>query len=56
MNQVNRILKLLVEIKSLIPNASDNSGLIKELAILKKQNGILKGQLTTLKNKQNEVK
>ena len=46
----------MIEVKDLIPNASDNSGLVKELAELKKQNATLKGQLTTLKNKQNEVK
>ena len=53
MNQVNRILKLLIEIKEIVSNLG-NSKNDEELREAKKRNASLQSELTKLKNKMNE--
>jgi len=51
MNRENLIIKKLLTIETLLRDSSVNESLKEEISELKKQNTILKGQLTKLRKK-----
>jgi len=55
MNRENQIYKMLLDINSKLDNKG-NEAIEEELRELKKLNSTLKGEVTKLKNKLNEVK